>query len=65
MPHGQGEPIGESLALGLGFHVCCRCEMMLLLSKRSVTRAVLREVSFPSCLFFFFKKEVLKGGLNF
>lgn len=41
---GQGEPIGESSALGLGFHVCCKCEMMLLLSKRGVTGAVLREV---------------------
>lgn len=54
---GQGEPIVESSALGLGFHVCCRCEMMLLLSKRGVIGAVLREVSSPSCVFFFFLKS--------
>lgn len=58
---GQGEPIGESSALGLCFHVCCRCEMKLLLSKRG---AVPREVYFPSSGFLF-KKKVLKGGLNF
>lgn len=66
MPYGQGEPAGESSALSLGFHMCCRCVMMLLLSKRNVTGAVLREVCFPSCLiFYFFFKEVLKVGLNF
>lgn len=59
---GQGEPTGEFSALGLGFHVYCRCEMLLLFSKRGVTGTVLREVSFSS--YFFFFKGSLKGRVE-
>lgn len=62
---GQGEPTRESPALGLGFHVCCRCEMMLLLSKRAVSGVT--GLSLGTCLFpvvFFFFKGSLKGRIE-